>query len=103
MDIYILRTIDDIVWNESSDVWNETFALLVRESCCTCPLATVIMKLVSSKADEYSNMYHKVSDIKNKLDDGDTLSKLLIHYQHLACRYKIAYDCCRAMGYEYSI
>ncbi len=100
-DIYICRKIDDIVWNESSHVWNETFALLVCEPCCTSALVPVIMKWVSSKADEYSKIHSKVLDIKNKMNDGDTLSKLLFHYHHLACRYKIAYDCCKIM--EYSI
>jgi hypothetical protein len=97
----ICRKIDDIVWNKSSHVWNETFALLVCESCCNDALLNVIMKWILSKADEYRNIYHKVLDIKNKLDDGDTLSNLLVHYHVLAGRYKIAYDCCRTM--EYSI
>ena len=95
----ICGKIDDIVWSDSLDVWGETFATIVCKSISDVVLVNVVMKWILSKNAEYSKLFSKVLDISNGLDDKEALSKLLIHYQRLASRYKIAYDCCKVMEY----
>ena len=99
MDLF--NRIDDIVWGESDDVWNTTFALLMRETPSMGLSVDVAMKFIVLKYEEYKNMYYKVLEIKNGLCESDGVLKLLLHYQKIMSRYRSAYSSCKA--YEYSL
>jgi hypothetical protein len=94
----IIHKIDDIVWGDS-DVWDDTFFMLVHEAVNPKILVDVVMKWVMSKHDEYKAKYFKVLEIKTGLLDTDSVLKLAFHYQKIMCRYRIVHDCCKTAGF----
>jgi hypothetical protein len=99
MDVF--KRIDDIVWGESGDVWNNTFALLMRETPNTGVMDDIVMKGIVVKYEEYKCMYYKVLEINNELGESEGVMKLLLHYQKIMSRYRSAYSSCRS--YEYAL
>jgi hypothetical protein len=99
MDLF--NKIDDFVWGESEDVWNNTIALLIRETPGMGSLVDVVMRCIWVKYEEYRNMYHKVLDIYDGQCGSDGVLKLLLHYQKIMSRYRSAYNSCKA--YEYAL
>jgi hypothetical protein len=95
----LFQKIDYVVWGETDDVWNETFAFLIQH----VPSANVseenVMKCISNRHDEFKDKYYKVLWIMDKSDESEGLLKLLFHYQRIMFRYRSAYDCCKTIEY----
>jgi hypothetical protein len=95
MDLF--REIDDVVWGETDNVWNDTFALLMRTPLSPRYLGEIVMKCISTKHDEFKDKYYRVLGIMDNSDESESILKLSFHYQRIMFRYRSAYDCCKTM------
>ena len=93
----LFQKIDDVVWGETDNVWNETFAFIIRHVPSPGVSDEIVMKCISTRYDEFTLKYYKVMRIMDESDVSEGLLKLLLHYQRIMLRYRSAYDCCRTL------
>ena len=94
----VCRLVDDIIWSQSDRVWDDTFVLIMRETrCVSQSLVNEVMRWTVSKAAEYEAKHLKVVEISQGLSDAEGVRKLMIHYQNIILRYRLANDSCKAV------
>jgi hypothetical protein len=89
------KRIDEIIWGDSEDVWNDTFSMLENEDVNPRIFVNEVMKWVMLKHDEYREKYFKVLEIQTRLQEPDSVLNLVSHYQKIMFRYRLVHDCCR--------
>ena len=97
----ICNKVDDVIWGDSQSVWDDVFRILMCETVRLGVLVNTVEMWVNSKISEFDTKYRKVSDILELVGESEGVTKLLIHYQHIAWQYRSAFDCCKSV--EYSI
>jgi hypothetical protein len=95
----ICARVDDIVWGQSDQVWNETFVLIMRETLGVSSVLNEVMRLILSRISEYEAKYLKVSSISKTLNNNEGVKRLVLHYRDIAMRYTLAYDSCRTVDF----
>ena len=94
----ICNKVDDVIWSESLNVWNDVFKILMHESSRLNIIVNMVENWVNSKIAEFETKQKKVSEILNLVGNSDGVTKLMIHYQKIALRYRLAFDCCKSIG-----
>jgi hypothetical protein len=94
----ICNKVDDVIWGESIYVWNDVFKILMHETSRLNVIVNMVENWVNLKIVEFDTKHKKVSDILDLIGNSDGVTKLMIHYQRIALRYRLAYDCCRSIG-----
>ena len=95
----VCRQIDDIVWGESENVWNDTFSLLLLKDLGVNVLVNVVMKWVAARIADFENKCSKVSLILDELGHPEGVPKLWLHYQRITDRYKSAHSSIKTMDF----
>ncbi len=91
--------VDDIVWGPSDKVWDETLVVVMREMSSIGSFLNEIMKWILTRVNEFEIKYIKVlTKINETPIDSEGVRKLMVHYQHIMLRYKIAYDSCKTVS-----
>jgi hypothetical protein len=94
----ICKQIEDIVWSESEDVWNETFTLLMLNENNHNALVNVVMKWILRMIAEYETRHTKILDILDKMTcSSEGVETLEMHYQRIVSRFKSVHSCCTAI------
>jgi hypothetical protein len=95
----LFKKIDNVVWGESNDVWNDTFSFLLRYEPSSNVLNEIVVKCISTRHDEFKVKYYKVLRIMDESNESEGLLKLSLHYQRIMFRYRLAHECCRTLEY----
>jgi hypothetical protein len=92
----ICKQLDDIVWGESEDVWNQTFGLLIMNDVRHNTLVNVVMKWVLQMVADYESRHTKILDILKKTTplSSDGVQILEMHFLRIVSRFKIVHSCC---------
>jgi hypothetical protein len=97
----ICKKIEDIIWGESTRVWDDTFTILVINDLSVGVIVNVVMKWALHGISEFQAKYSKALKILTEarvFHEG--VEKLVDHYKHIMLRYKTVYECCRAMEFS---
>lgn len=104
--VSICKRIDDIIWDETEQVWGEIFSLLLAiQPSAVIEMKEVVMPWVHCRIKEYESKYNKVLKIREDVifhfSDGviDGVDRLQSHYHRIAMRYRSAYSVCETIEY----
>ncbi len=97
----LLELVDDIVWSDVTDVWSETYFLVLRQARGLRLPVQSMMKWALGRMREFEEKYQKVDSIHRSIPYySHGIGTLSQHYHRIMTRYRSVHSACQAVVYS---